>query len=274
VAAGGSVEAAKAPAPLAVPHADELPTLWQITFSHFNEKARWALDYKGIPHRRRSVLPGLHALRARRLYGGMTFPVLSLDGQVIPGSDRIIDAVERHRPDPSLYPEHQVDRDLALELQEFFDSELGPHLRRYLFFWLLPETGEASAFMSQGFGAPARAAYRVTFPLTRIAMRKAMRIDAEGAELGRLKTLAALDRIEAELGPSGYLVADRFSLADLAAAALMFPIVRPQGFQYEAPDPWPGPIEEFRASIADRVGFKWVEDMWRKHRGSSKEAKA
>jgi hypothetical protein len=28
------------------------PILVQFRFSHFNEKARWALDYKGVPHRR------------------------------------------------------------------------------------------------------------------------------------------------------------------------------------------------------------------------------
>ena len=32
------------------------PVLWQFRFSHFNEKARWALDWKGIPHVRRALL--------------------------------------------------------------------------------------------------------------------------------------------------------------------------------------------------------------------------
>ena len=36
------------------------PVLWQFKYSHYNEKARWALDFKRIPHRRRSLLPGLH----------------------------------------------------------------------------------------------------------------------------------------------------------------------------------------------------------------------
>ena len=28
------------------------PLLWHIEISHFSEKARWALDYKGFEHRR------------------------------------------------------------------------------------------------------------------------------------------------------------------------------------------------------------------------------
>ena len=30
--------------------ADETPVLWQLEISHYNEKARWALDYKGVAH--------------------------------------------------------------------------------------------------------------------------------------------------------------------------------------------------------------------------------
>ena len=38
------------------------PVLWQFTASHYNEKARWALDWKGVAHVRQSLLPGPHAL--------------------------------------------------------------------------------------------------------------------------------------------------------------------------------------------------------------------
>jgi glutathione S-transferase len=31
----------------------DTPVLWHIPFSHYSEKVRWALDYKGIAHRRR-----------------------------------------------------------------------------------------------------------------------------------------------------------------------------------------------------------------------------
>jgi hypothetical protein len=36
----------------------ETPVLFQFTYSHFNEKARWALDLKHVPHVRHSLLPG------------------------------------------------------------------------------------------------------------------------------------------------------------------------------------------------------------------------
>ena len=39
---------------------DSRPTLWHIEISHYSEKARWALAYKGVEHRRRAPLPGAH----------------------------------------------------------------------------------------------------------------------------------------------------------------------------------------------------------------------
>jgi glutathione S-transferase len=37
-----------------------IPELFQFRYAMFPEKARWALDVKGIEHGRRAVIPGLH----------------------------------------------------------------------------------------------------------------------------------------------------------------------------------------------------------------------
>ena len=105
-----------------------VPVLWQLQISHYVEKVRWALDYKRVPHVRRTLLPGLHVLKAKRLTGDTsTTPVLTLDGRSIGDSTRIIAALEERWPRPPLYPEDQALRRRALELEEFFDEELGPH---------------------------------------------------------------------------------------------------------------------------------------------------
>jgi glutathione S-transferase len=71
------------------------PVLLQLQLSHYNEKVRWALDYKRIVHIRRSLLPGLHAVEARRLTGDTsTTPVLTIHGQSTGDSMRIIAAIE------------------------------------------------------------------------------------------------------------------------------------------------------------------------------------
>ena len=57
------------------------PVLWHFRFSHYNEKARWALDWKGLPHVRRSLVPGLHVPRVLWLTGQKAVPVLVVDGK-------------------------------------------------------------------------------------------------------------------------------------------------------------------------------------------------
>src|SRR5688500_3505006 len=115
------------------------PLLWHLKASHYNEKARWALDHKRFPHRRRAVPPGFHPLIAKRLTGGETFPVLVLDGQAIGDSTGIIETLERHRPDPPLYPADPEERRRALELEDFFDEELGPYSRILAMHHSLPD---------------------------------------------------------------------------------------------------------------------------------------
>src|SRR2546423_402029 len=105
------------------------PVLWQLKVSHYNEKARWALDYKRVPHVRRTAEPGRHRLIAQRLTGGRTFPVMVLDGEAIGDSTRIIESLERRCPEPPLYPADPEQRRRALEIEDFFDEELGPYIR-------------------------------------------------------------------------------------------------------------------------------------------------
>ncbi len=85
----------------------------------------------------------------------------------------------------------------------------------------------------------------------------------EAAELARGTVLAALDRVEAELDGGEYLVGERFSVADLTAASLLYPLAFPP----EGPPVKP-PVgyEQFRAPLADRPGYGWIEEMFRRHR--------
>src|ERR687885_2208796 len=109
--------------------------LWHLPISHYSEKVRWALRFKGIEHRRNVGLPGAHIGVALWLTRGRqaTFPVLELDGRRIGDSTAIIAALEERFPDPPLYPADPVDRRRALELEDFFDEELGPNIRRAAF---------------------------------------------------------------------------------------------------------------------------------------------
>jgi glutathione S-transferase len=254
--------------------ASSTPVLWQIKVSHYNEKARWALDYKGVPHKRRAPMPLFGSAPAAWLMTRRpTFPVLRLDGEAIGDSTRIIGALEARYPDPRLYPADPAERARALELEDFFDEQLAPYVRRYGWFHM---SQHPHAFFLTAFpdSSPLkRALLRPGALPTTAAVRRRYGITEASAEEARGKVLAAMDRIEAEIGPSGYLVGDSFSVADLAAAALSTPFVRPPERQYLPPELPPEPLRAFGDELTARPAGQWVLDMYRRHRSVSAELK-
>jgi glutathione S-transferase len=246
-----------------------LPVLWQLEISHYNEKARWALDYKGVQHVRRSLLPGYHVWKTTRLTGDTsTTPVLTLDGTSIGDSTQIIAALEERWPEPALYPADAEQRRRALDLEEFFDEELGPHIRRGLYHELLPHSRLVTPLFTHGQPLVLRMVLRAAFPVLRVAMRSNFGITDEAAAASRDQTVAVLDRLERELSPSGYLVGDAFTVADLTAASLLYPLAFPPEYPYPmvARNDLPASARAFLDSLADRPGVRWVAEMYRRHR--------
>ena len=74
-----------------------------------------------------------------------------------------------------------------------------------------------------------------------------------------------MDRIEAELRPSGYLVGDRFSVADLTAASLFTPLIAPPYRPY-MPATFPAALQPLRDELTARPGGRWIHEMYVRHR--------
>jgi glutathione S-transferase len=256
---------------------NRLPTLWHINVSHYSEKARWALAWKGVEHRRRSPIPSAHMAVALWLTRGAqyTFPVLTLDGHHIGDSTAIVAALEERFPEPPLYPADVGERRRALELEEFFDEELGPPIRQLVWHELSNDPDRFALVMEQTAPPPlarfskASALYGRVFTALRFSARS-----AEAAERSRAKVLAALDRLDAELEAGGgdYLVGDSFTVADLTAASLFYPLVGPEGAPLPPDQPLPEGFKRLRESVRERRGFKWVAEMFRRHRRPAKVA--
>ena len=249
----------------------DTPVLWQFTSSHFNEKARWALDYKHVPHIRHSLVPGFHVLSVKRMTGKTQVPVLQLEGEAISDSTRIIAALERTFPQPPLYPADAAARRRALELEDYFDEELGPYIRRWIFHLVLPFPEFVRASFVSHASPATQLAHRAMSPVFGRIMRRQMDITPATAEVARIKTLAAMDRLAAELRPSGYLVGDSFTIADLTAAALLSPLVRPVEFPYKAAVAIPEPLANIRDALSTHRAFQWTLQIYRQHRGESAE---
>jgi glutathione S-transferase len=249
----------------------EVPVLWHLKVSNYNEKARWALDYKRLPHKRRAVMPERHRVVAKRLTGGRTFPILVLDGKALGESSEIIAALERLRPKPPLYPADTQTRRRALELEDYFDEELGPHSRVLALHHMLKDGGLFLGAFTPDLPASRRAVARVIFPLLRRRVRASMGVDERSVELAFDKVRAAGEVFRAELSPSGYLAGEDFSVADLTLAALVAPLVAPPEFPYPQPQRDHPLLEPVRRALADAGIFDWTLRMYARHRGQSVE---
>jgi glutathione S-transferase len=239
-------------------------TLWHVPISHYAEKARWALDYKRIPHTRRRLMAGSHPIVTFLLTRGahQTVPVVTFGRRGVGDSTAIIAELEHRFPDPPLYPADPADRRRALELEDYFDEELGPAIRRLAYHEL---SRDREAMVELVYKQIPYATGRLQ-PLLQPGLR--MFLDArfgtgsdEKVREAEVKTFEALDRLEAELGGREFLVGDSFTVADLTAASLFYPLaLAPEG-------PWrpenlPPAWSERAAQHADRPGVRWVMETY------------
>lgn len=244
--------------------------LHQFSHSHYNEKVRWALDYKGVRHVRINYLPGPHVLQLRRLTGQNEVPVLRLDGRILTGSAAILDAIEQRFPAPALYPADPALRDAALSVQARLDAELGPEIRRAVFANFLDD----KSFVVRTFASEKpkwkRKLYKAALPVIRIAMRNAMNITPETGRRAKERVDVLLDFIAESTAGTGYFVGGEFTVADLTAAALLGPaILVDHPDMKQAANP-PRAFAALCAEWAAHPAMQWGQRIWRDHRPPSR----
>lgn len=227
-----------------------------IPFSHYCEKARWALELAGVAFQEDGHLPLFHYTATLRAGAKRTVPALivtSANGKtVLPDSTPIIAYADECRRG-CLYPTEPDEREEALALEDAFDRHLGPATRRWLYFQVL-DRKDLDHIVLQGVPRWEALALRASRPAAVGYLKRSLKIDAAGAERSRAKIDEAFANAGALLGDGRrYFVGDRFTVADLTFAALAAPVLLPS--QYGAPLP---PFDAFSAEAKQRI------EVWRR----------
>ncbi|MEH6570925.1 MAG: glutathione S-transferase N-terminal domain-containing protein [Halioglobus sp.] len=244
------------------------PILYIFAISHYCEKARWALDYLEIDHQIRYLSPGMHIDVAKNLgVPASSLPILADTNEVIQGSAEIIDWAQKNTATQhSLTPPDKETQ--CLDFEQRLDNVAGVHTRRYFYSEALVEN---SNMVLQTFTKDLQPAERESvtkeWPMIREMMIQMMDLGAaQGEESKQIvnRELAWIDELLAD-GRS-YLVADRFSRVDIAAASLFARQAAPEGHPSGRFMELPPRMAATQKSWHNRPSLQWIRGIYRKHR--------
>lgn len=254
--------------------------LLTIPFSHYNERARWAMQHHGLVAHERRYLPMLHFAPVRRAVppeqrardeasSGLSTPVLVLDdGRVISDSADIVrwadesPATERTTLFPAEY------RDSIEAFEKPLQSSLGKDTRFLAYWFLVSDKAAFSELVQHNVGWWQRAAFAVGAPLARAGMRKRFGLTQPRYEKVRARVEAAVAELSETLGERDYFFADRFTSADMTAATMLSPVLLPlPGYGAHIP-PIVGDYAELRDRLQETRAGLHAQRMFERHRPS------
>jgi glutathione S-transferase len=229
-----------------------------IAFSHFVEKARWALDRFAVPYEDQRVLPFFHFPAVYLLHRGklgrsdrassrFSTPVLRTDdGRVLCDSAEIVHYVsDRFAPSGhDLYSTSGV-----AELEQHLHDEFGPHTRRLAYGIFFANPALLHQVAAHNVDPVQATLFRGAYPLIKEGLKKGLAIDDARVLRSTKKVLQEFDSLSARLADGRpYLLGDRFSAADLAFASLAAPALIPP--EYSA---WLPPLHAFPMDVQTRA---------------------
>ncbi|MGB7686469.1 MAG: glutathione S-transferase family protein [Solirubrobacterales bacterium] len=226
------------------------PVLITIPISHYCEKARWALDWAGVGYEERAHLQIFHWVAVRRAGGGKTAPVLVLGDRVLADSAEIVEEADALAPqDRRLFPDDPAAATEVRALEDDFDTRLGPHGRRWMYYGLRERRDLAIEYACTGIPDWQRRALPVVYPVAARTIDRVLDISPATAAESERFVGAVFDQVAERLGDGRpYLCGERFTAADLTFAALAASVLMPP--EYGVPLPQP---EELPAAMATKV---------------------
>lgn len=241
--------------------------LLQFRHSPYNEKVRWVLDVKHVPHRRRSLLPGPHLLTVRRQTGRTTTPVLLHEGGALDGSARIVAWLEARHPLPAVFPPDEPSRIEALRIERWFDEDITPRIRRVVLDTLLRTPSYFARVFGDGASVWRQRTYALTVPLAAPIVRRGNGIAGPDTVADGLAAMGeALDVVADRAAATGYLLGDDLTIADIAAASSLAMLVRPPQSPMASVEPVSPAFAMVVRQFADHAGAAWVRSIYRRHR--------
>lgn len=226
--------------------------LIEIHHSPWSERVRWAFEFKGLAYARRPYDPMTGEADLKAMTGQTSVPVLVTYYGPIADSTAILDWLEASHGEPALMPEDPVEHGQVVLWEEVMARVFGPAGRDILTRNLIASGNEQLAgvgtFLETKYGCTDYAGRRASATCTRI-----------------------LESLLAHLKGRDYLVGDRFTRADLTAAALLTAANPPseEVFKFSEQFAFLRPFFDVPAAREPRFApvLAWRDAIYANHRG-------
>jgi len=232
-----------------------VPRLITIPFSHYCEKARWALDRAGVSYVEEPHLPGLH-MPPMRMAGGTTVPVLILADRTLRDSAEIMAYADEQAPaGRELYPLAAAERREVERIETLCNDRLGKASRLLAYHHMLGAPHRLLGAVRPSLTRAQALVFPLLIRVVRPLIRSRYGVNEERATKALETTRQTFADIGATLGSARWLVGDRLTAADITFASLAALVVAPEGHPSIGPvsaadGAWRDILDEMRATQA------------------------
>ncbi|MBD2002664.1 MULTISPECIES: glutathione S-transferase family protein [Cyanophyceae] len=241
--------------------------LYQFELSHYSEKVRLILDYKGLPYRKIEVTPGVGQVELFRMSGQRQVPVLKDGNTVIADSTAIAMYLDRQYPDRPLIPVDPKQKGLCLALEDWADESIGLKSRKVLFGAITQNQNFRTSILPSNTPDVVKTLVGAVPSEVLNILGLGVGYGPEAVQSATTDLRQNLEAINLILTESPYLVGDYPTLADFAVAGLSMLIKFPEGPYLDLPETLKGKgIPGFAENVAYETFFNWRDRLYADYR--------
>lgn len=255
-----------------------LPLLVTLLPSTDVDLGRWLLCHYGVQYTERPHAPIFHVLALKSWgVGAEGYPLLvSADRQTkTPGIEAILSLLDpQAAPERRLWPDRQAEPALWQEvdtLQHDARFGIGNAVVQWSYWNLLKYKSAVWPSVTTAVPWYEKLTLLLAFPVIRGLMYKGLTLDQGVADAALKAIHDGFDRLDARLSDGRrYLAGDRLTIADLATAASLAPMVLAQGYHGMLPDEARCPVfmQEVYKSLRQRPTGQFIQRMYDTHRAA------
>lgn len=244
-----------------------------IRYSHYCDRARWALDFTPLEYTEDGHPPGLHQFAVLPLTDGKwsATPCLVMpDGEVIANSTDIVRRLVNDFPEElgSLYPKAMSAKITAIEAE--MEIEIGAYARQMAYTFVLDRKflKKAGPWFTRGTSTVEKLLFDRAKPMIAKGMVNIMRCRYSRIPAAVEAIEKYFDKIGEILERQPYICGAEFTAADLTFATLAYPTIFPPEYAdvmmgiEDMPEEYQKLITKFRATKAGQHALR----MYREHR--------